>query len=374
MKKWPALVAFGIVGCSASAEEPAVELYPLSLPAGLPAPIVPKENPVTPAKVELGRHLFYDKRLSANGSQSCASCHDQARAFSDGRARPLGSTGQELPRNAPGLQNVAYFSTLTWQNPVLDTLEKHAQVPLFAENPIELEWNDRTTPVILARLRAEPRYQKLFADAFPGGEVSIRTIVQAITSFERAMVSADSPYDRFAYRGQRDALSDAAKRGFDLFNSEQAECYHCHTGPNFAGSFVSVKSGSREALFENTGLYDIDGQGSYPAISPGLVEFTQKATDRGRYRVPSLRNVALTAPYMHDGSVATLEEVLDLYAAGGRHVTEGSNAGDGRKNPNKSSFVRPFTLSEQEKRDLIAFLESLTDQSFVTDPRFADPW
>jgi cytochrome c peroxidase len=362
----------GAVGCGD--DPPSAPAYEWKLPAGFPEPFVPEDNPMSEAKVELGRHLFYDARLSGNGTQSCASCHEQRLAFSDGRVTPVGSTGDDIPRNAPGLANVAYLSTYTWANPVLETLEAQALVPLFNEVPTELGLTPRLDEV-LQRLREDSRYPELFRAAFPGqaDPVGRDAIVQALASFQRTLLSGGSPYDRYL-RGDNTALSPSAKRGMELFFGERAECYHCHSGPHLTNSFRAKDSRLPGMQFFNTGLYNVGGHGAYPPDNPGLFEFTGEASDQGRFRVPPLRNVALTAPYMHDGSLATLEAVIDHYMAGGRDVTEGPFVGDGRANPNKDPLVRPFTLTPEERADLVAFLESLTDTDFLQDPRFSNPW
>ncbi|WP_342377051.1 di-heme enzyme [Myxococcus stipitatus] len=348
--------------------------YVWSLPAGFPEPFVPEDNPMSEAKVELGRHLFYDVRLSGNGTMSCASCHEQSRAFSDGKVTPVGSTGDRVPRNAPGLANVAYLDTYTWANPVLETLESQALVPLFGEHPTELGLTSRLEEA-LGRLRADARYAELFRAAFPGeaDPVSRTSIVKALASFQRTLMSGTSPYDRYL-QGETSALSASARRGMELFFGERAECYHCHSGRHLSNSFRAKGMQRQPVAFFNTGLYDLNGQGAYPPQNPGLYEFTLNVLDQGRFRVPPLRNVELTAPYMHDGSIPTLEAVIDLYMAGGRNVLEGPYAGDGRRNPNKDPLVRPFELSDSEKADLIAFLKSLTDTAFLSDPRFSNPW
>ncbi len=366
--------ALGDCGADEDGGEAAPAPYAWGLPAGFPEPAVPADNPMSAEKVELGRRLFYDKRMSANGTMACASCHEQARAFSDGLALPEGSTGQRLPRNAMGLANVAYAVTYTWANPALDTLERQALVPLFGEAPVELGWTGREDE-ILARLRDDAGLRASFERAFAGDDdpVSTANVARALASFERTLISGGSPYDRYAYGGDDAALSASAKRGLDLFFSERLECYHCHGGLAFTSSFRSKETRLRELSFHNTGLYNVDGAGAYPADNLGLKEFTNAPDDMGKFRVPSLRNVALTAPYMHDGSVATLDEVLDHYAAGGRAIASGPRAGDGRANPYKDALVRRFDLSPDERADVIAFLESLTDDAFAADPRFGPP-
>lgn len=350
--------------------------YDWQLPEGFPMPRVPIDNPMTAEKVELGRYLFYDMRLSGNQSISCASCHLQEYAFADARAKPVGSTGEVHPRNAMSLTNVAYNATLTWANPTLTALERQIVIPMFGEHPIEMGITGNEE-VVLARLRADATYRAMFAAAFPDQTEDERfdyhNVVAALASFNRALISGNSPYDRFV-RGDQDALSDSAQRGMQMFLSESLECHHCHTGFNMTLSTVTANSTFEERPFFNTGLYNVGGTGAYPVGGQGVYEITNQTQDMGRFRPPTLRNIALTFPYMHDGSIATLEEVVRFYADGGRNITEGENAGDGRENPYQSGFVSGFTVSDQEVADLVAFLESLTDESFVTDPRFSDPF
>jgi cytochrome c peroxidase len=366
------VLALFLLACANSDSDRALaKFYPLPLPPGFPQPTVSVETPVTAARAELGRHLFYDKELSANGTTACASCHVQANAFADPRTIPIGSTGAVLPRNGQGLANVMYAASLTWATPTLTTLEKQVLIPMFSDTPVELGWNDRTQEQILQRVRLNKAYRKLFAEAFPGqtqADANINAIVLSLAAFQRTLVSGRSSYDRYAYDKDVNAMSTEAVRGMELFFSERTECYHCHTGVTFGGSFVS-ENVTASTQFENNGLYAI-----YPLGNNGLFEFTQKEIDRGRFRVPSLRNVEVTAPYMHDGSIATLENVLEHYMAGGRNITEGPNTGDGRKNPNKSNLVRAFALDAGEREALLAFLKSLTDQEFLRNPKHANPW
>lgn len=349
--------------------------HDFGLPGWAPRPMEPVANRTTAAKIELGRHLFYDTRLSLDGSMACASCHEQARAFTDGRATSPGVTGQQTPRNAMSLANVAYFPVLTWANPLMKHLEQQAIVPLIGQEPVELGLAGREADMV-RRLAAEPIYPRLFANAFPeaGGEISLATVVRALAAFQRSLISLRSPYDRYRYEGDVDAISDSAIRGEALFFSERLECHHCHNGINFADTVLHERNKAGEIAFHNTGLYNLDGKGAYPAPNIGIAEITGRPEDMGRFRAPSLRNVAVTAPYMHDGSIATLDEVIDHYAAGGRTIAAGPHAGIGRANPLKSSFVPGFSLTPGERADLLAFLTSLTDRQFLTDPRFSDPW
>ena len=349
--------------------------YEWKLPPGFPLPNVPADNPMTREKVELGRYLFYDKRLSLNQMQSCGTCHRQDRAFTDGRGRGLGSTGELHPRGPMSLVNVAYSPVLTWANPLMRTLEAQALVPLFGENPVELGMTGKED-LLLQRLKADARYRKLFAAAFPGeaNSFTLRTVTQALASFERTILSGDSPYDRYRNGDYANAISESAKRGETLFFSERLECFHCHGGFNLTGTVDYLDKGLTEVEFHNTGLYNLKGKFSYPAQNLGLYEFTHQEEDVGKFKAPTLRNIAVTAPYMHDGSIKTLVEAVDHYRNGGRTIKAGPNAGVGAENLSKSEFVKGFELSEREKGDLLAFLKSLTDRSLLTDPVFSNPF
>jgi cytochrome c peroxidase len=334
-----------------------------NLPKGFPRPAVPADNPMSVPKVELGRYLFYDKRISVNGKQSCGSCHRQELAFTDGRARAEGSTGQSHPRSAMSLVNVAYAPSLTWVNPALDSLEEQALIPMLGEEPIELGLKGHEQ-AFLKTLTGDPLYQRLFPLAFPGARdgYTLQNVTRAIAAFERTIISMRSPYDRYRWDGDSSAISDAAKRGELLFaSSERARCFRCHDGWNFSTiRFEGMQPRLESELprgFFNTGV------SQYLPPNRGLYERTQRPEDVGMFRAPTLRNIAVTAPYMHDGSLATLEEVIDHYAAGGKF-----------DHPNKSRIVRPLSLTDSEKRDLIEFLKSLTDQELLRDPRWSDPW
>ncbi|MFN3585887.1 MAG: MbnH family di-heme enzyme [Moraxellaceae bacterium] len=373
-------VSIALTGCMEDSET-RIDTAPVStalewnLPAGIPLPIEPPDNPMTEAKFQLGRHLFYDRRLSGNGTQSCNSCHRQSLAFTDGRALPVGSTGETLVRNAQSLVNNAYNATLTWANPSLVTLEQQIVIPLFGDDPVEHGISDSNRDEVMQRLRDEPAYAALFATAFPEDRdpFSYTNVVRALASFVRGMNAFDSPFDRFQ-RGDSTAISAAAKRGHQLFNGERLECFHCHAGYNFTNSTADRMMTFIERPFHNTGLFNIGGTGAFPANNTGLFESTGASTDMGKFRAPTLRNIAVTAPYMHDGSMATLEEVIRFYADGGRNITSGPHAGDGRLSPFKDSLTAGFIISDEEISDVIAFLESLTDSNFLTNPRYSNPW
>lgn len=347
-----------------AAPENAASPWQWQLAARFPRPVIPVDNPMSAAKVELGRHLFYDKRLSGNQTQSCASCHKQELAFTDGLARSVGSTGEVHPRGSMSVANVAYTPLLTWAHPTMDRLEEQALVPMLGEDPVELGMKGREEELI-QRLSTDPVYPRLFAEAFPGKPISMASITQALAAFQRSIVSFRSPYDRYRYLREDDALSEAAKRGLVIFfTSAKGGCFQCHGGITFSGAAQAEGAGEPQVEFHNTGIHYLrTGPTSYPAPNTGIHAHTGREEDMGKFRVPTLRNIALTAPYMHDGSMATLEEVIRHYEAGGRTA-----------NPAKTSILRPFTLSDAERADLIAFLESLTDKELLTDPRWSTPW
>ena len=347
--------------------------YEWQLPPDIPAPIVPADNPMSAAKVELGRWLFYDIRLSGNKSMSCSSCHIQALAFTDGKARSVGSTGEIHPRSSMSLVNVAYASRLTWANPLLDRLEDQALTPLLGDDPVEMGLGD-DADAFAALLQSEPKYSDLTEAAFPDDQdpYSLLNGVRAISAFVRSIVSFNAPYDRYM-AGDDSALSDAAIRGMDLFFSETLECFHCHGGFNFSDSTTHANSRVDPVGYHNTGLYNLSGEGAYPDDNTGLYDMTGQRRDMGRFKAPSLRNVAVSAPYMHDGSVISLSDAVAHYERGGRLIEQGEYAGDGRLSPYKSEFIRGFELSGEQREDLIAFLRSLTDLSVLADQRFSNP-
>jgi cytochrome c peroxidase len=324
------------------------------------------------ARVELGRRLFYDGRLAADGMRSCASCHKQNRAFADDLAFSWGVTGALTARNAMMLANVGNARTLTWANHGLGSLEAQARLPLFGQKPVEMGMLG-LEPLMVSRLAQEPVYAGLFRDAYPGqaDAISVDNILLALAAFERTLVSNSAPYDLYR-RGLAD-LSDQAKRGEMLFRSDRLKCSACHTGDDFSDAYGPGPPPAQR--FHNIGLYNTDGRGGYPLSDAGLAGVTGRPEDVGRFRTPSLRNIAVTAPYMHDGSLPTLDSVIDHYASGGRLTPLGqANAGDGRLSPLKDPRVSGFALSDAERSDLLAFLSSLTDQTFLTDVRYADPW
>jgi cytochrome c peroxidase len=297
----------------------------LAKAAPFPPPLAGPANPPSAAKFELGRLLFYDARLSANETQSCASCHQQSRAFTDGRVTAVGSTGQIHHRNTQTLTNAGYNSAYTWSGTKVRSLERQALVPMFNRHPIELG----VEKAVMRRIASDPAYKARFAEAFPNQRrrVTIANVARALAIFERRLISSNAPYDEMVYGGRHDALSPAATRGMHLFFSERTRCASCHGGFNFAGPVRHAGAAVPRPLIVNNGV------------------------TAGAFRVPTLRNVELTGPYMHDGSMSTLEQVIEQYDA-----------------------KRKLALSAEEKQELVEFLRSLTDRVFVSDERFSDPW
>jgi cytochrome c peroxidase len=329
--------------------------YDWTLPKGFPIPIVPLDNPMSVAKVALGKKLFFDVNLSFNQSTSCASCHRPQFAFSEPQKTAIGSTGQRHRRNSQSLVNVAYNSNLTWAHSGLNQIEQQILIPMFSENPVELGITGHESEV-LQRFEKQ-LYSTLFEDAFGNSSAEFDKIVKALASYVRSLTSFASPFDKYAYQNNDDAMSDAAKRGMELFFSEKFECFHCHGGFNFSQSSQHENQRLDLRPFHNTGLYKVNDKGAYPINDQGLIEVTLQPQDMGKFRAPTLRNVEVSAPYMHDGSLATLDDVIEFYAAGGR--------GHGAVNPLKSRFLGGFELQLQQKQDLIAFLHSLTDRQFL---------
>lgn len=307
--------------------------------------------------IELGRHLFYDIRLSGPGYMSCASCHKPEKAFTDGRPVAIGVTGERHTRNTPTLANVGDLKLLGWANPAPQSLEAQMLRPLFSETPVEMGTRGHETPVLL-HISSNAVYRELFEGAFPAqpAPINFDNITRAIAAFQRTLISRDSPYDRFA-AGDRNALSPEARQGLALFTGERAKCSQCHQPPHFT-----------DQRFHNTGLYNADGTGDLPGTDKGLANETGQTADTGRFRTPTLRNITVTAPYMRDGSITSLGDVIAHYAAGGQAAV------GAKPSPRRSPLVAGFKISEAEKRHLLRFLESLTDERFLTKPELQTPF
>ncbi|MEP7242967.1 MAG: cytochrome c peroxidase [Gammaproteobacteria bacterium] len=321
--------------------------YDWHLPRGFPIPAVPADNPMSNSKAALGRRLFFETRLSLTGKYSCASCHEPSRAFTDGRPLGIGATGQPTANNSMALVNVAYNTSYGWSKPEVRSLEQQMLEPLLNEHPIEVGLKGREREVATL-LTNDADYHAAFAQAFPesNGEVTFDLMVKAIAAFERTLISGRSPFDRYVFEGQHDALNADAKRGMALFYSARLGCSGCHSGFNFAGNWRDAQGATGEPSFATNGLSSV------------------------AVRVPTLRNVAVTAPYMHDGSLSTLEAVVAHYESAGRRAStvtsEPANAKTGEKSSDAPRpGIRTFTLDATERDDLAAFLRSLTDTEFL---------
>jgi len=301
----------------------------LNIPKGFPYPSIPSDNIPTVNRVNLGKKLFYDPVLSVDSSIACASCHHEYTYFSDTIALSLGVYGQHGKRNAPGLYNVAYAPYLFWDGGV-NTLEE--QIPGPIQNPIEM---DNNINLVVARLAKHPEYVQMFKAAYDGEGPDVSTLTRAIASYERTLYSGNSRYDEYLQDGDTSALNASEKRGMNIFFGEKGECFHCHGEYNFTSN-----------AFEDNGLYAV-----YP--DSGRMRITLNPADYGKFKVPSLRNCDKTAPYMFDGSLKTLDDVVDHYNSGGQ------------PSPNKSFFIKPLGLTDQDKTDLVNFLKALTDTTVV---------
>ena len=323
-----AIFFIGVISCSNHKVE-------LNIPSYINRFKVPEDNPLTAEKVALGRMLFYEKALSLDSSVSCASCHIQAFAFADTARVSRGFQRDTGFRNSTSLTNVAFQNTF-FRDGGVNTLERAVHPPVLTEFEMNMNLDE-----LLSRLKNDPKYVQAFYAAFKR-EVDHKAIVQALASFQRTLLSFDSPYDNFI-AGKEDALSESAKRGLELFRSDRLNCSACHIEPLFIDNKM-----------HNIGVYQ-----HYKEWGRGRV--TLDSADFGKFRTPTLRNIEVTYPYLHDGSLNTLEEVIMLYESGGAN------------HPNKSEQIKPFTLSEQEKQDLISFLTALTDSVFLNNPAFSNP-
>lgn len=309
----------------------------LGAATGLDRPFPPLPAAAPAARVELGRLLFFDPVLSGDRTLSCAHCHDPAKGLADGLPRARGAGGRELARNTPTLYNAAYRQLLFWDQRA-SSLEQQALGPLLAPDEMAAQPQE-----LIARLAAIPAYRTAFARAFdgePGALVSLERITRALAAFERTLLSTDSRFDRYA-RGDASALSPSERRGLDLFRSLNTRCFECHRLPTFEAP-----------LAFGLGL---------PSADDGIGALSGVAVQRGLFGVPTLRNVAATAPYMHDGSLATLEEVVDFYRKGGGRAL-------GVDPARIHEFVRAFEIRDDEAADLVAFLRSLSDESQAPMP------
>lgn len=300
---------------------------------GVTRPLDPPGNPTTPEKVALGRKLFQDERLSTNGKLSCAVCHVASIAFTDGIAHARGVDGRTTGRHAPTLLNVAQLPHLFWDGRAA-SLEEQARQPFL--NPDEMGWEDEDE--FLAHARSLDGYDELFEAAFGDDTITLQRIARAIASFERTLVAGDAPFDRW-WRGDADAMTESQIRGYRVFVDEGG-CVQCHSVRQSHALFT-------DGDFHNTGAGEGEG-----LTDPGRAKVTGDPDDHGKFKTPTLRNVALTAPYMHDGSIGTLEEVVQFYVEGGK------------RNPHISELMRPLELTEQQQADLLAFMHALTSDDW----------
>lgn len=328
---WILAGLLGLIACvssdAGSHSQAAPEPYDLELPEAFPAVPIPDDNPLTEAGIALGRHLFFDPQLSKDQSLSCASCHKPEFAFADTVAVSEG-VHPDRPgrRNAPSLANVAYQHKLFMEGGV-PSIELAVIAPMSEASEMDVDM-----ALAIERLKANEEYVALAESAY-GQEIDMRVITWALASYQRTLISGNSAFDRYK-AGETNVISQSAVRGWQHF--QRLGCSACHSGH----------------LFSNQSYFNIGLSDSY--TDPGLGRLTDKPEDEGKFKVPSLRNVALTAPYMHDGSLATLDEVIDHFASGGS------------AHPNKSMMIRGFEISDQEKAELIAFLESLSDSAFIS--------
>ncbi|HSE48948.1 MAG TPA: cytochrome c peroxidase [Terriglobales bacterium] len=321
---------------AASPARPIGQPITIAVPLGLPPVPVPADNPPTAETIALGRRLYYDKQLSADGSVACASCHDPAAGFADPRPVSVGVGQKTGTRNSPTVINSAYYEVQFWDGRA-PTLEKQAEGPVA--NPVEMA---HTLAGVEQRLAKDPSYLAEFERAFGAGPITYDKIEKAIASFERTVLSGNSPFDRWYYGGDQKAVSASVKRGFEVFRrADKANCAACHT------------VGEKYALFTDNKFHNL-GVGVFgdeQLKDVGRFEVTRQEKDKGAFKTPTLRNIAQTAPYLHDGSRKTLKEVLDFYVGGGN------------SNVHRDPLIKPLDhLTGQEQADLLAFLEALNGE------------
>lgn len=321
-------------------------------------------NPYTRAKAELGRYLFYDRRLSINNTRACASCHAQEFSFTDSYDRSAGAFGDLVPRNSRPLINIIFNKYLTASDSTIHFPEQQIINPLYNEHPVEMGMKGNEE-LILQRFAKDSLYREKFIAAFPLDKdpFTIQNLQWAISSFVKSILSFQSAYDRYNTKKDTSMLTVSQRNGMQLFFSDSLQCNSCHGGITF--STPSFQDDKADTIFYfNTGIYTpTDALNN----DEGLATLTGKKEDRGKFRVPTLRNLAFTAPYLHDGSAATLEDVVSLYENAGQHTNE-------TKNDQKHPPVKRFRLNSQEKKELIAFLLSLSDSTLCRNPDYANPF
>ncbi len=323
----------------------------------------PKKN-IAAAKIALGRWLFFDNRLSYNQQKSCASCHDPKFCFSDGYRTSAGTDGFNVKHNAPSLINVVFLHNLTWADSSIHELAQQMRNPMFNDDPRELGIKGHEN-LVLSSIAGDLYYQKAFKEAYPNQTtpIQLENIINAIAAYETTLTSFNSKYDHYL-KGDKKALNAQELAGLKLYQSERLHCASCHDNPTL--------SQHQDLEYANTGLYNLAG--NYPLEDQGLFDITRNLEDRGKFRIPSLKNVMITAPYTHNGSVETISEMIDIYAAGGRTISDGPFKGNGTKHPNKSNLIKGFQLSSLEKQQLLTFLNALTDTSNLHLEHWKDPF
>lgn len=307
--------------------------YELALPPGFLPPAIPEDNALTVGRVALGKRLFFDAQLSVDKTLSCASCHLPERAFTETNPISIGVNNAVGLRNAPSLANVVYQKALFAEGGV-PSLELQAIAPLTEAHEMNIDLE-----TLLERLSADGSYVEQFREAY-NTDPNTASLVKALASFQRTLISGNSRFDQYHYQGNNYALNASEIRGMDLFFSEEVGCDNCHSGFLFT-----------DQTFQNIGLYD-------EYADEGRARLTEQPEDIGKFKVPSLRNIEVTAPYMHNGSMATLEEVVAHFNAGGSG------------HPNKSEYVKSLELTDSEQQDLVHFLMTLTDESFLNNPDY----
>ncbi|MCB0515828.1 MAG: di-heme enzyme [Bacteroidetes bacterium] len=343
----------------------------LACKGNLPQNTASSNLPTLPEnEAALGRYFFFDKRLSYRQMTSCASCHAPQFAFTDSYRRSLTFSTERVRRNSSSLVNVGNYHYFTWANLQLTEIEQQLRHPFFINIPLEMG-SIKDTTAILHTLAEDAFYQESIANLFPQKTMSWQIIFRCLAAYCRALNSYNAPYDKFVQTNDSSLLSSDALEGMALFFADSIACAKCHAGNNF--SIAATEQATPENAFANIGLYNVDMLNEYPNLDKGVIMITNNPDDDGRFRIPMLRNLLFTAPYFHDGSVETLNEVIDIHAQGGRNIKYGPLKGNGIVNECKDPRLQTFIISENEKRYIAAFLYALTDSSILHNPFFKMP-
>ncbi len=323
-----------------------------------------KNNLAKTNQIRLGHLLFFDTRLSINNSTSCATCHIPKFAFADTFTTPKGAFGDIVKRNTPTLVNLADNKLFNWAHPNISSLQQQSSIPLFGTAPVEMGMDSSNTQQ-LKFILTDKKYTAILNNS--NTTINWKIVQDAIAAYVKTFKFYNSKYDRFLQK--KAVLTAAEKRGMTVFFNDGNKCIRCHGGKDF-----DAPQNPDMYIYQNIGLYNVGEKNWYGNNDNGAYDVNKDSTDIGRFKIPSLRNIAITPPYFHDGTAKNLEEVIKHYNNGGRNTTEGINKGDGREHPNKHPMIGAIEITPKETKDLIAFLKTLTDTSYLKNRLYKNPF